>query len=461
MTAGEIYSVSVTMENVGASTWTEAANYRLGSQNPQDNNTWGLNRVYLASGESVVPGQNKTFTFNVTAPSTPGVYNFQWRMVQDGVEWFGEKTSNVAVSVVRAVCTTGQVSGCEVCLADESGWADDNSKCAGNQICRNGLCLKKPSTTLTDLWNGTAVLSEPELIIFNGRPASHSLEEMGRVALVNVNENTIYAYFRQTLADSQVFGIYMAISNDGGKTFQVQPNPIIIPHEVNGLGKVDTVYDPDVIKLADGYYMLFEGTGAGCAFSSFIAFSADGINNWQIKGVPVCSKEWGKSASTPSFIKNPETGEIYANWVNVQDSGKITTHHQIKLNLADIFATATSDVGYGQLPQSPAGSWDSGNFGSVSTIYENGYHYMFFEGSTDYRCSGFWGIGMARTNNLDDPNSWVKFPGNPLFISPLDSSCWISYRNNNFKRRLLFILCRCFALLAADRTYENNFSSRG
>jgi len=142
MTAGKIYSVSVTMENVGASTWTEAANYRLGSQNPQDNNTWGLNRVYLASGESVVPGQNKTFTFNVTAPSTPGVYNFQWRMVQDGVEWFGEKTSNVAVSVVRAVCTTGQVSGCEVCLADESGWADDNSKCAGNQICRNGLCLK-------------------------------------------------------------------------------------------------------------------------------------------------------------------------------------------------------------------------------------------------------------------------------------------------------------------------------
>jgi len=428
MTAGQTYSVSVVMKNTGTAAWTETDKYRLGSQNPQDNWVWREGRVYLAAGESIAPGQTKTFTFDVKAPATPGAYNFQWQMVQDGVEWFGEKTSNTAVSVINVICPAGQISGCEVCLADGSGWADNNSKCAGNQICRNGLCLKKPSTTLADLWNGTAVLSEPELIVFNGRPASHPLEETGRVALVNINENTIYAYFRQTPAGSQVFGIYMAISNDGGKTFQVRPNPIIIPQEVIGLGKVDTVYDPDVIKLADGYYMLFEGAGAGCAFSSFIAFSADGINNWQIKGVPVCSKEWGKgSASTPSFIKNPETGEIYANWPNVQDLNKIATHHQIKLNLADIFTTATSDVGYGQLPQSPAGSWDSGNFGSANTIYENGYHYMFFEGSTDHRCSGFWGIGMARTNNLDDPNSWVKFNGNPFFISPLDSSCWIQY----------------------------------
>jgi hypothetical protein len=35
------------------------------------------------------PGQNVTFNFNVTAPSTPGMYNFQWKMVQDFVEWFG------------------------------------------------------------------------------------------------------------------------------------------------------------------------------------------------------------------------------------------------------------------------------------------------------------------------------------------------------------------------------------
>jgi hypothetical protein len=82
MTAGQNYTVSVTMNNSGTSTWTTDL-YKLGSQNPQDNGTWGTNRVNLAS--SVAPGANYTFTFTVTAPSTPGTYNFQWRMVKEGV----------------------------------------------------------------------------------------------------------------------------------------------------------------------------------------------------------------------------------------------------------------------------------------------------------------------------------------------------------------------------------------
>ena len=35
----------------------------------------------------------------VTAPATPGTYNFEWRMVQDGVMWFGVETPNVVVTV--------------------------------------------------------------------------------------------------------------------------------------------------------------------------------------------------------------------------------------------------------------------------------------------------------------------------------------------------------------------------
>src|SRR5207253_2652947 len=91
------YAVSVTMQNTGGTTWTAAGAYRLGSQNPQDNTTWGTNRVSLPSGSSVAPGANVTFSFNVTAPATKGTYNFQWRIVQDGVEWFGALSANVAV----------------------------------------------------------------------------------------------------------------------------------------------------------------------------------------------------------------------------------------------------------------------------------------------------------------------------------------------------------------------------
>jgi hypothetical protein len=99
MTAGQSYSVSVTMQNTGGTTWTAAQLYRLGAVNPYDNTTWGFNRVGLGSAESVAPGQQKTFSFTVKAPAVAGTYNFQWRMVQDGVAWFGDLSANVAVAV--------------------------------------------------------------------------------------------------------------------------------------------------------------------------------------------------------------------------------------------------------------------------------------------------------------------------------------------------------------------------
>src|SRR4029450_11589020 len=99
MTAGQQYSVSVTMRNEGGTTWTPDTNYRLGSANPYDNIIWGMNRVGLDAGDSMAVGQEKTFTWTLRAPATPGQYNFQWRMVQDGVMWFGPSSTNTVVSV--------------------------------------------------------------------------------------------------------------------------------------------------------------------------------------------------------------------------------------------------------------------------------------------------------------------------------------------------------------------------
>ena len=99
MCAGRSFVVSVTMKNIGSTTWTAAGNYRLGSQNPQDNTIWGTGRAYLSGSDSIAPGAQKTFSFTVTAPSTTGTYNFQWRMLRENVEWFGQTTPNIAVNV--------------------------------------------------------------------------------------------------------------------------------------------------------------------------------------------------------------------------------------------------------------------------------------------------------------------------------------------------------------------------
>ncbi len=96
---GQQVQVSVGMQNTGATTWTKDQNYRLGSQFPQDNTAWGTNRVDLPAGVQVRPGQTYVFNFTIHAPQTPGLYVFQWRMLVEGVHWFGQKSNDVPVVV--------------------------------------------------------------------------------------------------------------------------------------------------------------------------------------------------------------------------------------------------------------------------------------------------------------------------------------------------------------------------
>jgi Ig-like domain from next to BRCA1 gene len=123
MTSGGTYAVSVTMRNNGDTTWNPGTHF-LGSQNPQDNLNWGLNRVALPA--AVPPGGQVTFSFNVTAPSWGGSYGFQWRMLQNGIGWFGDTTPNVFVGVEEPPPTCSQTACSSECIA--SG-------------CRGGSCM--------------------------------------------------------------------------------------------------------------------------------------------------------------------------------------------------------------------------------------------------------------------------------------------------------------------------------
>ncbi|WP_395827847.1 hypothetical protein [Archangium violaceum] len=101
VTAGSLFSASVTMRNTGAITWTAASGYELGTQSPQDNLTFGKGRIYLNASDSIATGGTKTFTQTFSAPGTPGTYTFQWRMLQRGIAWFGAYSPAVTITVVR------------------------------------------------------------------------------------------------------------------------------------------------------------------------------------------------------------------------------------------------------------------------------------------------------------------------------------------------------------------------
>lgn len=96
--SGQTFSATITMKNTGTKTWTTGAwpvsGYFLGSQNPQDNQIWGLGRVDLPSSP-IASGQTANFSFTATAPAVSSGSNkaFAWQMVQENVEWFGQMCS--------------------------------------------------------------------------------------------------------------------------------------------------------------------------------------------------------------------------------------------------------------------------------------------------------------------------------------------------------------------------------
>ena len=114
MAPGSTAYVTVTIRNSGTTTWYPGLSYpyRLGSQNPQDNTTWGMGRVDL--GSTVAPGSQAVFGFTITAPTTPGTYTFGWAMLREGMHWFGGNISSTITVAAPAPVYDAQLVSASV-----------------------------------------------------------------------------------------------------------------------------------------------------------------------------------------------------------------------------------------------------------------------------------------------------------------------------------------------------------
>lgn len=104
---GEPTQAEITLLNTGSSVWSPELGFLLGAQSPRDNRTFRDGRVPL---EARVPaGKAYTFRFPFAAPRQPGVYTFQWRMLREHVEWFGDRTPPVRIVVAPPSRTQASV----------------------------------------------------------------------------------------------------------------------------------------------------------------------------------------------------------------------------------------------------------------------------------------------------------------------------------------------------------------
>lgn len=97
--ARQFFMAAITIRNTGGTTWGEG-NYGLGSQRPQDTDRWGVTRIPVS--RPIAPGEEATFSLKCTAPPVIGQYAFDWRMVQEMVEWFGETAQRI-IQVVSPI----------------------------------------------------------------------------------------------------------------------------------------------------------------------------------------------------------------------------------------------------------------------------------------------------------------------------------------------------------------------
>lgn len=129
MLTGQTYPVSLRLQNVGTLTWgligPQCNAYRVGSANPRDNVMWGVGRVELPA--TFAPGQARDVNFTVRAPSTSGLYNFQWQMVHECVEWFGSPSPNAVVTVQNPAPVARFTFSCSglACAFDASSSTDN------------------------------------------------------------------------------------------------------------------------------------------------------------------------------------------------------------------------------------------------------------------------------------------------------------------------------------------------
>jgi hypothetical protein len=92
------FFATVRLLNIGSHAWDPGAGFKLGSQNPPNNVTWGGDSVVPANGVTQ-PGQQLDLVFQAVAPASNGIYNFQWQTWQQNIGFFGQKSANVQVVV--------------------------------------------------------------------------------------------------------------------------------------------------------------------------------------------------------------------------------------------------------------------------------------------------------------------------------------------------------------------------
>ena len=147
MVAGSTTTAQISFRNRGV-LWNDAKNFRLGAVN--DSDPFSPTTRYNVGGE-IGPDVIKTFIITLTAPTTPGTYLSDWRMLRESVTWFGPTVSkNIVVTdgqppTMPTNLTANAVSSTQINLTWNA--SVDNVGISNYLVYRNSTFLGSSVTT--------------------------------------------------------------------------------------------------------------------------------------------------------------------------------------------------------------------------------------------------------------------------------------------------------------------------
>jgi hypothetical protein len=260
------------------------------------------------------------------------------------------------------------------------------------------------SGRLTQLWSGAAHFipdQHPAPV-----PGALGHREAFAVDRPDLGPGYIYLYHR-CYSSPPSMDICLDVSHDGGTTF-VEPHGIVI-HRSHAFA-----VSPSVIKIGATWTMVWEE--GGTSDGTYWATSANGIA-WTNHG-----SLFGGSTyrATPSLYQ-------FQNVVYVFSAQRLSGGDQLGLTF-DSGPSMSALVAYGGgFVLRGSDGWNAGSVSMPRIVYQDGYHWMIFEGATqNLNCGAttaeqnVYGWGVARSTTL---TSWQPFAGNPIAQSNDAESC--------------------------------------
>ncbi|UCD29488.1 MAG: PKD domain-containing protein [Planctomycetota bacterium] len=293
MRPGEVVSVDVTIQNTGNTTWTHAQGYKLGAVS--DDDPFADIRHNLSVSDVIAPGQQKTFTFTMTAPATSGIYLTDWQMFKESVGWFGElyfKQVEVTDAVWIDLGAVDDENG--LYRSTDTGDGDTIPASIGGRDCRTN---EDPGSDFYMYYNvddGYAYLgSRPEVFItieyYDSGSTNLTLQydssdtapfpndiykSGGSVALTGTDTWKSHTYY--------VTDAYFGNRQNGGADFRI-------------FGGVENTFYLDVVKVADSDPNFIRPVAVIDADSTSgyvpLEVSFDGSNSYDVDGT-IVSYEW-------------------------------------------------------------------------------------------------------------------------------------------------------------------------